>query len=335
MFNVKIIADSINAVGKRITTFELDYQRFIHAELLTHKMLSRNSASSRAIPVSKVLEQVRNDPAMPSYWGKNQPGMQAKEECNNDIVLPEYLTKAALIYCHKEEHYDQVLIAGGTVSLSKEDYWEFCAWLAAGNSEGMANAEYHKQIANRITEPFQWMKIVLTATEWNNCWHLRDHPDAQPEIQVLFHEMKRQYDLCEKTTFLKAGEWHLPYVNTTFDCIDGSCVIYKDQEGNILTEEQALRLSASCCGQVSYRKLDTSQEKADDIFKRLVESVPVHASPTEHANLCIDVSKINPFDPKTWVEGLTHVDKDGKLWSGNIQGWVQHRQLIPNNYLKG
>ncbi len=298
---VKIIADSINAIGKRITTFELEYQRFIHAELLTHKMLSRNSASSRAIPVSKVLEQVRNDPSMPCYWGKNQAGMQAKEE-----------------------------LTGRELELVKGD-WVHAAEEAAKYSEVLSSLGCHKQIANRVTEPFQWMKVVITATEWNNCWHLRDHDDAQPEIHELFHEMKQQYDKHEPN-YLLVGEWHLPYIKIDFN---DAGIIYKDADGNILTEEEALRVSASCCAQVSYRKMDTSQEKADDIFKRLVDSVPVHASPCEHQAKCIDVTRIIENETVLWPEGLTHVDRNGKLWSGNLQGWIQHRQLIPNNYLEG
>lgn len=302
---VKIIADSINSLGKRITTYELEYWRSLHAELLTHKMLSRNSSSSRAIPVSATVKQVLENPAMPSYWGKNQAGMQAKEE-----------------------------LTGKELEFAKDE-WRLASKSAADFSRALSDNSVHKQIANRVTEPFQWMKVVVTATEWNNCWYLRDHPDAQPEIQVLFHEMKHQYDLEENVNFLKPGEWHLPYIHTRFDCIDGQTIIYLDSDGNKLTEEQALRVSASCCAQASYRKLDASQEKADDIFKRLVDSKPVHASPLEHAALCIDITKMNAFDPRTWQEGLTHVDRSGKLWSGNLQGWIQHRQLIQGNYLEG
>lgn len=302
---VKIIADSINAVGKRITTFELEYQRFIHAELLTHKMLSRNSASSRAIPVSKIVEQVLTDPAMPSWWGKNQSGMQAKEEL-------------------KGEDLEEVKLV-----------WNQAAQTAANYSKVLADNSCHKQIANRVSEPFQWMKVVVTATEWNNCWYLRDHPDAQPEIKDLFHEMKVQYDRESTLNFLKAGEWHLPYIDTKFDCISGQTIIYLDLDANRLSEELARKISASCCAQVSYRKLDTTQEKAEDIFKRLVESKPVHASPCEHQAMCIDESTILKNDPANWPVGLTHVDRSGRLWSGNLQGWIQHRQLIEGNYLEG
>ena len=79
---VKVIADSISESGKRITTFQLKYPRFIHSEVMTHRVFSRNASSSRAIPVKKMIEQVRNNPAMPIHWGANQSGMQAKNELN-------------------------------------------------------------------------------------------------------------------------------------------------------------------------------------------------------------------------------------------------------------
>lgn len=303
---VKIIADSINAIGKRITTFECEYHRYIAAEALTHKMLSRNSASSRAIPVSSIINQVRTEPAMPVEFGKNQSGMQAKE----------LLTDAALD--------------------DAKEAWSLAAQSAANFSEDLAQIGVHKQIANRVTEPFQYIKVLLTATEWNNFFLLRNHPDAQPEIQALAKEMLYAMNKQEKLTYLKEGEWHLPYIETKVrDTDDGNTLDYFDSQGNQLNIEQALMISASCCAQVSYRKNDDSLEKAQNIFNRLVESKPVHASPLEHSACCIDSTKVNPYDVNTWPQGLTHVDRDGKLWSGNLQGWIQHRQLISDNYLKG
>lgn len=301
---VKIIADSINAIGKRITTFEIEYWRAVHAELLTHKMLSRNSASSRAIPVSSVISMVRTAPAMPSHWGKNQSGMQAKE-----------------------------LLTGQTLEYAKET-WLLAAKSAANFSEDLAELGCHKQIANRVTESFQMIKVVVTATEWNNCWHLRDHDDAQPEIHDLFAEMRRQYKTSQVITYLKPGEWHLPYIHLGFTITD-NILKYFDPDNNELTEQQALMISASLCAQVSYRKSDQTLEKAETIYDRLVNSKPVHASVFEHQAQCMDEPMVNPYDVNTWPEGLTHVDRDGKLWSGNLQGWIQHRQFIPDNYMKG
>jgi len=148
----KVIADSINPRGVRITTFELEYPRYIHAEVMTHRMFSRNSASSRAIPTTKVIEQVEKSPAMPIHWGKNQAGMQAKEE------LDELLKK------------------------SVQQLWTETAKEVARRATIMQQMGLHKQVVNRILEPFQLMKVIVTATEYENFWHLRDHPDAQPDI---------------------------------------------------------------------------------------------------------------------------------------------------------
>ncbi len=138
--------------GDVATTFELEYPRFIHSEFMTHRMFSRNAASSRAIPVAKTIEMVRSDPAMPVHWGKNQPGMQANEE-----------------------------LQGNELAMVKGD-WINSAEQASIVAERMSHYQAHKQIVNRILEPYVWMKVVVTATEWNNFWWLRDHKDAQPEI---------------------------------------------------------------------------------------------------------------------------------------------------------
>ena len=97
MINAKIVADSMSPEGVRLTTLQLRYPRFILAEFNTHRVFSRNSSSSRAIPVKKMLEQVQTDPAMPVWWGKNQPGMQAREELEYfkphvSLLKPQHLS---------------------------------------------------------------------------------------------------------------------------------------------------------------------------------------------------------------------------------------------------
>lgn len=286
---VKIIADSRSAVdGKRIITFELDYPRFIHGEFMTHRVFSRNGMSSRAVPVKKMIKQVRENPSKPIHWGKNQAGMQAQEELDE-------MTKDAV-----------------------EVEWEEAAVNAAYYAKAMDDMKAHKQIVNRILEPFQWMKTVVTATEFDNFFWLRKHPDAQPEIKMLAEKMWMAMEESDPVT-LKPGDWHTPYFG------DG----YWLQDCGISLED-ALHISASCCAQVSYRKLDDSLEKAKNIFNKLIESKPCHASPTEHQATPIGEECVD-LDYVTWPEGVTHMDKNGDLWSGNFKGWVQHRQLIPDN----
>lgn len=300
-----VIAHSKSAVnGKEIITMELEYPRFIHGEVMTHRMFSRNAASSRAIPVSKMIEQVRTNPAQPVHWGKNQPGMQAKEELE------------------------------GNVKFTVEQEWKRVAGYSAQCASVMNSLGAHKQIVNRILEPFQTMKTVVTATEWENFYWLRNHEDAQPEIKHLAEVMLEAVSESSAVT-LKAGDWHTPYFNGAFGT---GCWLSKADTDSL---EDALAISSSCCAQVSYRLLDDSIEKARVVYKRLVESSPVHASPFEHqASPMGTTSGLYGFNNDEvphdyWEDGVTHMDPGYKFWSGNFQGWIQHRQLIPNNVKRG
>lgn len=311
-----IIADSINYYHKtRIITYELEYPRFIHSELMTHKMLAKNAASSRAIPIDKMIEQVRNNPAHPVYWGKNQAGMQAKEELTDE-------------------------------SLAKvQDFWKDASTTACLFAKSMSEEQAHKQIVNRVLEPFSMMKTVITGTEWNNFFWLRNHTDAQPEFHALANLMQKAKD-ASKPFVLYENEWHVPYIqrerykfSSDFgDPISDGEIIYSSGD-QVLTTDEALVLSSSLCAQTSYRKSDDTLEKAKNIYSRLVESEPVHASPFEHQGMCYNV---NPFKLLTAImfnyfipKGVTHIDINRNWWSGNLKHFIQYRQLIPNNVKVG
>jgi hypothetical protein len=310
----KIIADSISSVsGDRITTFELEYHRYVHAELMTHRMFSRNAASSRAIPVKNMLELVHNSPAMPTHWGRNQAGMQAKEECNN---LFKWQTGGG--------H------GGWGGEDTREEKWSQAANSATKFAQEFGDNGYHKQIVNRLVEPFQMIKVVVTATSFDNFFWLRFHEDAQPEIAELARCMLVAHKRSNPQE-LKLGEWHVPYVDVGFDN-DG--IVYS-VDGVPVTKDYALKVSASCCAQVSYRKSDNSLEKAETVWERLVASQPVHASPTEHQATPMKDAEweynYSGCDMTDTPKGYTHVDKDNKFWSNNFKGWIQHRALIANN----
>lgn len=309
----KIIADSISTVGKRITTFELEYPRFIHAEFMTHRMISKNAASSRAIPVKAMLDNIRSNPAMPSHWGKNEAGMQASEECNEFVVW-------------------------GDAEFTREVAWKAQMSDTLKLAQCFAKAGYHKQIVNRLTEPFQMIKVVATATEWDNFFWLRKHKDAQPEIRILAEKMWEAREVSIPVV-LSSGQWHLPYVDFVQE------VVYEEEDGTPLgpiqyfigdlltgkdyrnlTLEEAIKVSASMCAQVSYRKADDTLEKALLVYDRLVESKPVHASPFEHQATPVDT---NGHD---WEqEGVTAFHKKLGVMSGNFAGWIQNRQLIEDH----
>ena len=295
MISAKIIADSYNVLqDSRITTFELVYPRFIHGELMTHRVFSRNAASSRAIPIDKVIELVVTSPAMPVHWGANQAGMQAKEE-----IVSKDLAK--LLWLNSRDS-------------------------AVANARLLQTAGLHKQIVNRVLEPFQLMKTIVTSTQWNNWFWLRDHEDAQPEIAELAAVMSIAYDANEPEILVE-GEWHVPYVNTIIDRYRGR--LYLDENDKYVTVEEARMISASCCAQVSYRKNDGSLEKASMVFDRLINSVPVHASPVEH--IATPIPYTSDAMDYFGIEGVTHINKDGVPFSGNLHGWIQFRQLVPNN----
>ncbi len=306
----KIIAHSIAPNGQMIVTWELEYQRFIHGEFMTHRLFSRNAASSRAIPVDTIIKQVADNPAMPIHWGANQSGMQASNELS------------------------PVLQIGAKWA------WKAAAKAAVKWAQVMVKLGLHKQATNRILEPFQTMKTVMTATCMDNFFWLRNHADAQPEIRELARLM---WEALQASTpnELKPGDWHVPYYNSgvwkassTVRSTEGAFPV--DAFGHSL--ENALAISSSCCAQVSYRKLDDTLEKAQMVYKRLVESEPVHASPFEHqATPMVWVYGyqwtelvLKGIEPQ-YEKGTTHLDDKGNFWSGNFRGWTQHRQLIPNN----
>lgn len=278
MIDAKIVADSVADNGKRLTTFELEYPRFIHSEFMTHRMLSRNAASSRAIPLKVMIKNVWNNPACPVEWGKNQSGMQAKE-----------------------------MLTGFALSATKI-LWNLSGKVACMFAWGLGKCKVHKQIANRILEPWSHIKVVASATEWDNFFHLRNHPDAQPEIHQLALQMWHLYqDSVPK--LMEEWEWHLPY-------IDDYKIVSSEKDvitSNDITLDNAIKLSASLCAQVSYRKADESIDKALMIYDRLVSSTPVHASPFEHQAIPAEY---------------------GIQMSGNFRGWKQYRQTIPNHVCK-
>ena len=276
---VRIIEDSISEGGKRLTTVQLKYWRAIHAELMTHRVFSRNASSSRAIPVAKMIEQVRTDPAGPIHWGANQPGMQAGAELTGEDLL------------------------------NAKSLWRYAAIRAAEVAEKMMDLGLHKQVANRILEPFQYIHVVVTATEWDNFSELRCHPDAQPEIQELACAI-RDAMAKSKPRLLTNGYWHLPYVSD-----------YERQDGYWKGKETELcKLSAARCARVSYLLHDGSTPniaKDLELFDRLVGSKPIHASPIEHQ-----------AQPDVWVSHGGYENWSQPGLHGNFVGWNQYRKLF-------
>lgn len=278
MVYAKIIEDSVSSTGVRITTMQVKFHRFILPEFNTHRVFSRNFSSSRAIPTKKLLEQVKSDPAMPLHWGKNQAGMQAKEELDSI-----------------------------TMERAKEQ-WSIAAVSAAEHAEKLAELGAHKQIVNRIIEPFLWANGIVTSTEWDNWFELRAHEDAQPEIHALATAMKDALDGSQPSQ-LEAGAWHLPYVSPSERNDE-----YFQQPGN---DDLLLKISAARCCRVSYLKHDGSSPNIEEdlaLFDRLAGAVPLHASPLEHQA----TPDIKVGESTQWAQPHLH---------GNLRGWIQYRKV--------
>jgi thymidylate synthase ThyX len=318
--SARIIADSLSPAGKRLTTFVLEYPRFIHAEFMTHRLFSRNASSSRAIPVEKQIRRVIDDPAMPVYWGKNQAGMQAAEELSDRCsVHPAPVGQpGGGPFFLRVSPRDQV-----------KEVWLEARDNAVASVMNLQRLGLHKQLASRPLEPWMWITVVCTATEFGNWYNLRYHKMAQPEIQVL---AQRMYEAHEDSipTIMRPGDWHLPFV-TNKDWLQLEDFITKHPEHNAYLLQ---KISAARCARVSYNNHDGSAPDllSDcELYERLMSGFPKHASPTEH-QACVPYDHQDPVTSDyDWLSDLKD-DLKPHLRS-NLQGWVQFRKLIPGEYM--
>lgn len=281
----KVIADSICPQGNRLTTMQLRYPRFIHAEFMTHRVFSRNASSSRAIPVEKMIQDVLDDPAMPVSWGSNKPGMQA-----GDDVQPWLLQGP----CEWDDDTKDV-VKGQVFFQTPADLWLIARDRAVGVAKEMVRRGLHKQVVNRLLEPFGHITVIVTATEWNNFFDLRRHPDADPTMRALANAMWDEMQVSEPV-FRQVGEWHLPYHDGNWD--------WK----RVDTNEIAM-ISAARCARVSYLNHDGTKpdvKKDLALAERLLSSK--HMSPSEH---------------QARVTG-----DDGTAFWGNFTGWDQFRKMV-------
>lgn len=266
--SVQLIADSVSPDKVRLTTLHLRYWRAIHSEFMTHRVFSRNASSSRAIPVKKMLSQVWNDPAGPIHWGSNQPGMQASTELQG---VRRKLAKAL---------------------------WKFAGRAACIVAYGFIKIGLHKQVANRILEPWQYIHVVVTSTEWDNFFALRRHPDAQPEIKELADAIYKEMS-SSSPKFIDFGEWHIPYV-------------FNDERS--LSLSTLVKISTARCARTSYKTFDgePSTVEADvKLHDKLVVMQPLHASPAEHQ-----------------ATPINHGPTGEVQFHKNFRGWRQYRDYL-------
>lgn len=313
------------APGQVLSTILMRYPRWIHAEQRTHRLipleeglefyeptpslmsdpnLSRNAASSRAIPVKKLIADVRADPAIPMSWGKNQRGMQAGEEIDEKVLLPRASITGSL--------YE--------AKMSREEAWLWAMEQAMRAAEAFDAAGYHKQVVNRLIEPFSHITVLVSATEWKGFLELRDHDDAEPHIRLLAQEVRKCLERTDDVQDLQPGEWHLPFVTEKTDAgwVRG---IYSADPAEDLSA--ARKLSTSRCASTSYKTVDgfdMTLEKAIELHDKLVVAKPIHASPAEHVAQADDQVGPDDIEPRPrWRHGWQH---------GNFVGFRQYRHQL-------
>lgn len=264
MYDVKILADSQSSRGARLTTFLLEYPRFIHAELMTHRVFSRSAASNRAIPLEKVIKKIENDTAFPVYWGKNKPGMQADEELDH---VARYRAINSWVVARDE---------------------------CIREARHMAELGVHKQIVNRLLEPWQFITVIVSATEYKNFFDLRCSKFAQPEIRLIAERMRLQRNASSP----KMRVIHLPF--------------FSEEEWNEtnLNTEEAIKVSVARCARVSYLNhyKDIDYMADFDLYDKLLSSR--HMGPFEH---------------------VAFADEDEYAPHRNFIGWEQQRERVERN----
>jgi thymidylate synthase ThyX len=365
--NAKIIADSISPQGHRITSMLLTYPRIIHSEIMTHRMFSRNSASSRAIPFEKMVKMVEENPFTPIAWQKKHKGMQGTEYLNNNKI---------------------------NFSIEK--------WLQARDSAvhhakqlNSDLCEVTKQLCNRLLEPFMWHTTLITATEFDNFFELRtpnyqleerndfdelikihtfkskkdvlkegnwyssevkkftsnftnldwleiNHSQAEIHIQALAEAM---WDAMNESTpkQLASGEWHIPFGDKfdkpfikreETDSIIVHWIPDPNLDGDSATrwiQDNKVKVATARCAKLSYMNFDgeINYEKDIKLHDQLLKDK--HYSSFEH---CARAMSDEEYETNIRGEIDTGFDVADKTqgWSNNFKGFIQYRYLRENGY---
>ena len=363
-----IVADSLGPNGDRITSILVTFPRFILAELNTHRMLSKNSASSRAIPFNTMVKSVQDNPFIPIAWQKEHKGMQGTE----------YITdKSTVEYLEKQ--------------------WLFSRNCAIDAATRISSNEATKQLCNRLLEPFMWHTVLITATEWENFFNLRcpqyvgknktwrswkemikeAEQDTNLSVQdfeklrkaTLLDKLKANvgmaeihmmalaeamYDAMNESTpkQLKPGEWHIPFSdkvniqnlkNTykptgSFNPEEDS--VEQEKEYYSILQDTLIKIATAMCARTSYTTVGDEKEFTLEqqiaLHDRLINQVPSHASPMEHCARCMSDEEYERF-VKGYVQDFYIDGVEGKTlgsdvngWCNNFKGFIQYRYLLEN-----
>lgn len=355
--SAEIIADSISPQGHRITSFILTYPRFIHSELMTYRVFSRNSASSRAIPFEKMVKMVEEDPFIPIAWQKDHKGMQGNE----------YITNAEDI----EYRIHLWLKARNNAVRGAKDLSDNQAYPHGTYDPKIKEGGVTKQLCNRLLEPFMWHTVLLTGTEFENFFELRcpqykgsfsenvyksrkeailspygefsnfgeldwlNANKGQAEIHIM-DLAEKIYDAMNESTpkELKEGEYHIPFGDKISDgeLRDYFYNVENNPDPSFTAYQEAkLKISTARCARLSYMNFDGEINYKKDIklHDQLI-GPPFHASPFEHCARAMSDKEYANFS-KTSLSNLDNRVIDIG-WCNNFKGFIQYRYLIENNY---
>lgn len=277
MIKAQIVADSVSEQGIRLTTMYVSYPKFIHGEMMTHRDFSRNASSSRAVPFKKLLAECMFDDlrAYPVVWGAEQKGMSPGDQIDHPTLATHTWMEAALS--------------------------------AAKHASTLHALGVHKSICNRIIEPFTHIRVLISSTRWANFFALRLDGNADPTMRALAVVMYDAY-MAGKPKLLKAGQWHLPYVDDT--ALDTYVEASGHHPGHKVIDLR-IKISVARCARTSYLSNDTGKRSTIEedlaLYDRLVGSAPLHASPAEHQATPSDDTEKEPALKE--VLDLVHFNK--------------------------
>ncbi|NKX37739.1 thymidylate synthase [Rhodobacteraceae bacterium R_SAG4] len=313
MFVEVVLASRCKQTGRKVYTLHLRYPRIIHGELMTHRVFNRNARSSRAVPIMTLLAEIRSSAFIPWHWTGKQKGMQGVPNWQSKVLVQG----AAALHVDADTPVDNVAA------------WLWGRDMMCDLAESFEKADYHKQVANRLVEPWMWMDLLVTSVHWANFLHLRDHPAAEPHIRDLAVLVGKALEAAECQD-LDPGEWHLPYVFTPD---------WEEARSRFALEAEQIewlkQISAARCARISYAPFDgdASYEREIERFELLVGDDAIHASPLEHQ--CTPDRHVT-VETTYWEHDGTMIRDEARTGGlypnlhASLTGFIQFRKTVPN-----
>ena len=347
--NAEVVADSISPQGDRLTSLQITFPRILLSEINTHRMLSKNTSSSRAIPFNKMVEAIENNPFIPIAWQRSHSGMQGTK----------YITDLAEIQ-------------------GKNLMWLAGRGRAIQTAKNLHKADVTKQLANRLLEPFMWTTMLITGSKegWENFFNLRCPQYQIPNWDNSFKSWKKVckelpyeedthylnkaqfnkgqaeihmmalaeciYDAVNESTpkQLQSGEWHIPFEMKIVE------ILAQVGSGNHSVGEQwtqnKVKISTAMAAHTSYTIVGgeavKSHEKWIDLHDKLIAYDPPHSSPMEHCARAMSDEEHNRFYKGIFIDmsdtelenSYVPISVNGFGWCNNFKGFIPYRYIIDN-----